>query len=125
MDNQRLLIWAFFGLMAWITYQTWVQDYAPKPAIPSGERPALAVDDTAPPASEDDLPQISAPDSAPAISPDANTTEPASAPAAPVVRVTTDVLDLEISTSGGTLQKAVLLNYPVAKDRPDELVSWT
>jgi len=122
MDNQRLLIWAFFGLMAWITYQTWVQDYAPKPAIPSGERPALAVDDTAPPASEDDLPQISAPDSAPAISPDANTTEPVSAPAAPVVRVTTDVLDLEISTSGGTLRKAVLLNYPVAKDRPDELV---
>ena len=122
MDNQRLLIWAFFGLMAWITYQTWVQDYAPKPAIPSGERPALAVDETAPPASEDDLPQISAPDSAPAISPDANTTEPVSAPAAPVVRVTTDVLDLEISTSGGTLQKAVLLNYPVAKDRPDELV---
>ncbi len=122
MDNQRLLIWAFFGLMAWITYQTWVQDYAPKPAIPSGERPALAVDETAPPASEDDLPQISAPDSAPAISPDANTTEPVSAPAAPVVRVTTDVLDLEISTGGGTLQKAVLLNYPVAKDRPDELV---
>ena len=122
MDNQRLLIWAFFGLMAWITYQTWVQDYAPKPAIPSGERPALAVDETAPPATEDDLPQISAPDSAPAISPDANTTEPVSAPAAPVVRVTTDVLDLEISSSGGTLQKAVLLNYPVAKDRPDELV---
>ncbi len=41
---------------------------------------------------------------------------------APVIRVTTDVLDIEISTQGGTLQKAVLLRYPVAKDQPDTLV---
>ncbi len=32
MDNQRLLVWAAFGLMAWITFQTWQQDYGPKPA---------------------------------------------------------------------------------------------
>ena len=38
MDNQRLLIWAFFGLMAWITYQTWVQDYAPRPVAAPTEQ---------------------------------------------------------------------------------------
>jgi len=122
MDNQRLLIWAFFGLMAWITYQTWVQDYAPKPAAPTAEQPAQAVNETAPPASGDDLPQISAPDATSPDAPEAGAAEPVSALAAPVIRVTTDVLDLEISTGGGTLHKAELLNYPVAKDRPDELV---
>jgi len=122
MDNQRLLIWAFFGLMAWMTYQTWVQDYGPKPAAPSTEQPAMAVGDETPPVADDDLPQISAPSTTAPVAPDAATAEPATVHTAPVIRVTTDVLELEISTSGGTLQKATLLNYPVAKDRPNELV---
>ena len=61
MDNQRLLIWAFFGLMAWITYQTWVQDYGPKPVAQPAEQPALAVDEVVPPQADDDLPQITGP----------------------------------------------------------------
>src|SRR5690606_35446506 len=39
-----------------------------------------------------------------------------------VIRVRTNVLDLELSTRGGTLRKAVLTEYPVAKDQPDVLV---
>ena len=42
--------------------------------------------------------------------------------AAPVITVSTDVFDIEISTVGGTLQGAMLKSYPVAKDRPEELV---
>ncbi len=122
MDNQRLLIWAFFGLMAWITYQTWVQDYGPKPAAQPAEQPPLVVDEVAPPQAGDDLPQISAPATDVPVAPGPETVEPDAALAAPIIEVRTDVLDLEISTTGGTLQKAVLLNYPVAKDRPDELV---
>ena len=34
----------------------------------------------------------------------------------------TDVLAVTISTQGGTLTQATLLNYPVAKDRPSELI---
>ena len=59
MDNQRLLIWGLFGFLAWITYQTWVQEYAPKPdvqATQAVEQPELAL-----PADGDDLPQLSAP----------------------------------------------------------------
>ncbi len=37
-----------------------------------------------------------------------------------VVRVKTDVLDIEINTLGGTVQKAALLNYPVSKDNENE-----
>jgi YidC/Oxa1 family membrane protein insertase len=122
MDNQRLLIWAFFGLMAWITYQTWVQDYGPKPVPVVTEEAAQP----AQPGVDTSLPEISEPGVASSAAP--------AAPAAPdqpeavtewrdpAVRVMTDVLDVEISTRGGTLQKAVLLRYPVAKDQPDTLV---
>jgi YidC/Oxa1 family membrane protein insertase len=123
MDNQRLLIWAFFGLMVWITYQTWVQDYGPKPA-PMAEAPAEEiVEPGAVPGIVDDLPELSERTEATALpAAPGDVAEPAEEVATASIRVTTDVLDLEISTQGGTLQKAVLLKYPVAKDRPDTLV---
>jgi len=125
MDNQRLLIWAFFGLMAWITYQTWMQDYAPKPVAPASEQAELVAQPEAAPAIEDDLPGLSEPQSTDALptAPGTDAQQQTSTTSkAPVVRVTTDVLDIEISTQGGTIQKAVLVGYPVAKDQPDTLV---
>ncbi len=125
MDNQRLLIWAFFGLMGWITYQTWVQDYGPKPvATPTeqlAQQPELST-----PTDGVDLPELSAPAEgsldAPLPAESAAPSASVAASNAPTIRVTTDVLDIEISTEGGTLQAAALLKYPVAKDQPDTLV---
>ena len=122
MDNVRLLTWAFFGLMAWITYQTWIQDYAPAPAAPVAGQPAVEAPALSSPSGADDLPEITAPTSAGELPAAPGETVEAAAPTAPVVRVTTDVLDIEISTLGGTLQRATLLKYPVAKDRPDTLI---
>jgi YidC/Oxa1 family membrane protein insertase len=126
MDNQRLLIWGLFGFLAWITYQTWVQDYAPKPvaeATQTVDQPGL----TAPNGDLDDsLPVLSAPTDGGIDAPapiDIGT--PASTPAAssaPTIRVTTDVLDVQISLQGGTLQSAHMKGYPVAKDKPDTLI---
>jgi len=48
--------------------------------------------------------------------------EVAAAALAPAIYVQTDVFDIELSTQGGTVQRAVLRKYPVAKDRPDDLV---
>ena len=122
MDNQRLLIWAFFGLMGWITYQTWVQDYGPKPAAvveqSTGETEQVELP------GEAELPQlddsVDATVDAPALSEPAEAETTASNAA--TIRVTTDVFELEISTEGGTLTSAKLLSYPVEKDSPDELV---
>jgi YidC/Oxa1 family membrane protein insertase len=124
MDNQRLLIWAFFGLMAWMTYQTWQQDYAPKPAPVAEQQSQQSPGLTAPDAGEEgELPELGEPTAAPTLADDAGATpEAISATLAPSIRVKTDVLELEISTRGGTLQKAVLLRYPVAKDSPDKLI---
>ena len=123
MDNQRLLIWATFGFLLWMTWQAWQQDYAPAPTEPRGT-PAEPVD--VPPTDDalPDLPEQTA--NAPVID-----DQPPAIDAVPqvvttsddeVVLVATDVLELEISTRGGTLSGATLLDYPVAKDDPDNLV---
>ena len=125
MDNQRLLIWAVFGVLAWVTWQEWINysaDTQTPAIVPSTtENPQAAPNDV-------ELPQlgdvpadnaIDAPDVMPAAD---GATTTASALTAPTIHVLTDVFELEISTEGGTLQSATLLNYPVAKDRPDDLV---
>ncbi len=125
MDNQRLIIWGIFGLMLWFTYQTWMADVAPKPDAPSQtsqatteEAPAVpALDDAGLPAlpeTPDAMPQV---DAEPAAGLPSSTGSPGE-----IIRVSTDVMDIEISTTGGTLQRAALRNYPVHKDRPDSLV---
>ncbi len=124
MDNQRLLIWGLFALLAWVSYQTWVQDYAPKPVVTPVEQAQPSTTGSA----DGDLPTLAAPaDSvldAPlvadpiAIAPEVSVTTPDAAS----IRVTTDVLSIEISTKGGTLQSATLLGYPITKDQPDRLI---
>ena len=122
MDNQRLLIWAFFFLMAWITYQTWMEDYGPKP-VPAATQPTgPEAPASEAPAIDDDLPEIIDAGSTTPLPVAPGATQTPAVPSAPTVRVTTDVLDLEISTRGGTIQRAILQKYPVAKDLPDTLV---
>jgi YidC/Oxa1 family membrane protein insertase len=119
MDNQRLLIWAFVAILGWMTWQAWQQDYGPQPAQPPVEQVGEAVPQV--PAVDDDLPDMAATDDALPAAPGA-VPEAVAQPTAPTVTVSTDVFDIAISTAGGTLRGAVLRKYPVAKDRPDELV---
>jgi YidC/Oxa1 family membrane protein insertase len=119
MDNQRLLTWALFGMMAWLTYQAWMLDYGPTPA-----EIATATEEPAAEATDEALPQlldteIDAPEVQPSLD---GAPSAASVAQAPTIHVTTDVFEIELSTQGGTLQGAVLFNYPVAKDRPEDLV---
>ena len=125
MDNQRLLTWAFFGMMAWLTYQAWMQDYAPQPAAvpatataPSVDQPEAGLPELSDATSEP-LEPIDAPD---VLLPADERAAPATTVSASAIRVDTDVLRVDISTQGGTLQHAELQKYPVAKNRPDELV---
>ncbi|MDX1498409.1 MAG: membrane protein insertase YidC [Woeseiaceae bacterium] len=124
MDNQRLLTWGFFAIMVWLTYQAWMADYGPKPPPPQQAAPpeqgvAAPADGTA------DLPTLAMDEGdVPALdaAPDDSADEPESMPAGERIRVLTDVLDIVIDARGGTLVEATLLDYPVAKDRPDDLV---
>jgi len=123
MDNQRLLTWALFGMMAWLTYQAWMLDYGPQPTQTPAGAPA-ATQEPLMEAPDDVLPELTATDvDAPAVQPSLEAAPPVDGVAlAPTIHVQTDVFDIELSTQGGTVQRAVLRNYPVAKDRPDDLV---
>jgi YidC/Oxa1 family membrane protein insertase len=125
MDNSRLFIWAFFGMMLWLTWQAWQADNRPPPVVttPAAEEVAPGL----PEVGEAGLPEMPAEgiDDVPSLPAAAETTPTSTttvAPSAAVVNVRTDVFDLDISTSGGTLQRAALSAYPVAKDRPDDPV---
>ena len=122
MDNQRLITWGLFVVLAWITYQTWLSDYAPKPVpVETGQ-----VEELSAPELDGELPSLAAPATGDIDAPSPiDETLPESTPTTPgvkTIRVSTDVFVLEISTQGGTIQGATILKYPVAKDRPDELV---
>ena len=124
MDNQRLLIWGTFGMLLWLTYQAWQADYAAAPAL---ETQPATEETTAPPVGIDSLPSLpeAVADSAQAAQQSPNLDvelEPTPQADTGIVRVTTDVLEVEINTTGATLQRAAIRNYPVHKDEPDALV---
>jgi YidC/Oxa1 family membrane protein insertase len=104
--------------MMWFTYRAWLTDYPPAPAAVPADQTAGAVSELPP-----QLPQLEpSADTLPALA------EPAAAveapqqdapPAARLLSVTTDVLELMIDTQGGDLVRADLPLYPVDKDNPD------
>lgn len=119
METQRLLLYLAFGFLSLIIYQTWMQDYyAPAPITQSGNAAPGSVSGTtadltdAPSAA--DLPNAVAGSSSagvPAqIQGDAN---------ASIVTVSTDVVDVRISTQGATIVGVQLLDYPVSIEQPD------
>jgi len=131
-NNPRIYLWIALALVVFLNYQAWMTDYGPKPGANTA---ASAQTSTAPSntaASTTDLsnkiPQAS-PTQQPGTAsnkptpPAASTTATqtaasaavADAAAAQVVHVHTDVLDVDISTLGGTIQKADLLQYTQVK----------
>jgi YidC/Oxa1 family membrane protein insertase len=128
MNNPRVMLWLALAVILVLNYQAWVHDYGATDnaaashtgAAPSAHNAAgnldsavpqtFTTDTTAPPVA------AAAPGAAAAI-PNSPSSEPAgnAAATAPHVHVRTDVLDMDISLQGGTLQRADLLRYPKVK----------
>ena len=127
--NVRVYLWAALALLLFYDYQAWMHDYAPPPSVAGA---AGSIPGTTTPAPSDlgnRIPQ--APQTTPAPATTGAASGQAAAPAsgesaanvpaaqaaagAPVVRVRTDVLDVDISTLGGTLERVDLLAYPQVK----------
>jgi YidC/Oxa1 family membrane protein insertase len=130
--SPRLWLWVALAALLLLNYQTWMHDYGPPPGAVAGSPATNAAPHAAAPASDlgsriPEAPTAATPapaqgapasDAAAATAsvPSAPGTEPAkSAAAGPRVHVRTDVLDLDISTRGGTLTRADLLAYPQVK----------
>ncbi len=119
MDNQRLIIWSFFGFMCFLTYQAWVLDNT-QDAIYT-ERPTQSQNNIR----ENNIDQsVIIVDQAPSIEDTFSDTEEKenNSKSDKLIIVKTDVLELQINPKGGTIQGAKLLKYPKTKDQPDLLV---
>lgn len=125
-NNTRVFLWLGLFLALWLNYSAWQMDYGPKPvpaapdtATPGAPKPT-ALNDTVPQAAQ--APTAAA--SPDATLPPAGTqaAEAQAAASAGKVRVTTDVLVLDIDLRGGTLVYAALPAYPVVKGKPDPVV---
>ena len=113
MDTQRLLLYMALGFLSLIMFQTWQQDYNATEII-TAEVGVDGVTPTAP--APADLPQAAG-TATQAVAP---TAVAAAAVDTPSVRVVTDVLDVSISSIGGTIESVQLLDYSVSIEKPDE-----
>ena len=111
MDSQRPFLYLTLIFMAFLLWTTWQQDHAPKPVIPaetvsqSANSPAVPGSDTG-----TAVPALPLENAA------------AQASGEQLIRIRTDVLDLQISNKGGEIVTADLPTYPVSLEEPDKPV---
>ena len=122
MDNIRVFLWGGLGLLLWMSYWNWQQDYAVVQTAPTeAVEPDTESGPTLPSATPDlpDLPDVSDVSDAPGRqrTPDIPVPEPVTTRA--MIRVVTDVFELQIDPQGGDIHSAKLLAYPFRKDQPD------
>lgn len=112
MDNIRVFLWVGLLFLLWLCFQAWQQTFPPaSPSVGATEAPAAS-----PASVPAELPTLAASGKAAtqaAAAPSASTPPPAA-----IVRVRTDVLELEIDLAGGDLRTVRLPAYPVHKDQP-------
>ena len=118
MDKLRIFLWGAAGVLLWLNLVTWQHDY---PQVESVAAPAISSSSAAPAVPV--LPTTSASSSS-VSSPDAVTTAVVApeVSAGTKIHVVTDVLDLDINTRGGDIERASLLKYSVSLDQPDNKV---
>jgi len=121
MDNPRIFLWLALLFVVWLNVSAWLKDYG-QPGAPSTPATTPAAPATASTAGAgsplaESLPTVGAPAAAGAAPAGGVPAAAAFTPGA-VVHVVTDVLDMDISLTGGDIVRADLLQYPLKKDNP-------
>jgi len=114
MDNKRIIFWGVVAVLIWLNVLTWQRDYpAPVETAPTSSSTSTLNDSVPPPASSESASSTSV-----ATTP---TAQPAEAEkiAGEKIHVVTDVLDIDINTRGGDLERADLLKYAKSKEEPN------
>lgn len=128
-SNPRVYLWIALAFLLYLNYMAWMKDYGPRPGdLPTAtlSRSATGHGMGAPDLSAS-IPRAGASTSASAASSSgiqvaSLSTPPQGSPSTPggaqIVHVRTDVLDVDISTQGGTIVRAQLPKYPLEKGKP-------
>lgn len=120
METTRFILFIALGLVLTMIWQAWQEDY--------GNAEPTEMVDTAVPEPLADQPSVN--NLSETVSPGFKSVDTPSITAVDnehqlkgkVIHIKTDVLDIEINTQGGTVQRAALLDYPVSKDKEDEKI---
>lgn len=117
MDFQRLILIAALSFTLLMMWQAWQEDYGQPRPQPVAQGEAAPAEAAATASGKTDIPgapaqSAQAPADAPTLTNQAKRAER--------IRVTTDVYDIEIDTTGGDLRRVDLLKYPVSIDQPDQ-----
>lgn len=115
MEQQRPLLYLMLGFIAFMIWSTWDQrNYVPPVPVQqaTGNIPNVA-GNPASAVNQPDVPQSQNLQAAAAVQSTAPNVSGKS------IRVKTDLLDLQISLTGGTIYQADLLTYPISLDEPD------
>jgi YidC/Oxa1 family membrane protein insertase len=116
MINLRLVLWVSAVVLIWICIQTWQLENTPR-SVPAVAPPPAATTDQ-PASALPAIPDQPAARGASADLPAVGAATPTAAVREPI-RVSTDVLQVEIDPIGGDLSRVVLPGYPVHKEQPD------
>ncbi len=109
MDNIRFVLVVTFGMLIFMLWQAWEQDYNPKPEVATISTLEVAKN-------KEDLP-VTAQSSVTTESGTQNsiTSSESISSISKTIKIKSDVLALEIDLQGGTITNLDLLNYPVQK----------
>jgi YidC/Oxa1 family membrane protein insertase len=118
MGNQRILLYFTLFFIIYMIWAQWQLDYGPKPepVVASQQDVNSVASDSADQVIPQAVPQATATDSSGQsivnVSPEDET-------GGQRIRVVTDVLDIELDTRGGDVLRAVLRDYSVTADQPE------
>ena len=120
MENQRTLLYLSFFFILFLMYQTWQEDYAPKP-VPVAEKQSSPADINN---LVDDIPDAMAPNEVRQADSRANVSAVPveDAPSSgKIIKVVTDVMQLEIDSNGGDVRQLLLREYPATAEDDGQL----
>ena len=121
-EQIRTILIIALCVVSFFLWDAWQRDYGPKPPSPANTgqvAPDAGPGDAAAPSV--DVPQAPQPARTATTAAPSPTTDAADGPGhGRKVKVTTDVLAVEIDTLGGTVAGVDLRSYPVSTDRPDK-----
>ncbi|HIO96954.1 MAG TPA: membrane protein insertase YidC [Leucothrix sp.] len=126
MDQQRPFLYLTLFFLGFLIWSTWQQEHAPKPVAPAGQTTQI---NGQAPLAENGIPNSvpsNIPSNTPAAINNTNTAIPQAgtnqASKDQLIHVKTDVLDLYISTQGGSIIQADLPSHPISLDEKDVAV---
>lgn len=116
MDNQRLILYLSLVFVLFLIWQAWQEQHNPKPSAAS--RSPAQIDAAIPDSGKLPVEPSESPDVPESSELVPSQSLPAQEQGARV-KVTTDTLEVEIATKGGSLVRADLLTYPESLQTPD------